>query len=448
MKEYFYLLLTLLFSANNSTAFGQFVEADVTTPTGVSVDALRFDEDNYDDYDATDIAYWNWWWTYGYNCRILANSTLYYNCHGYAWHNIEGRMGQSNLRWINDVDQNGNPIYNVTKYYTGVNKSYTETTTVTNHQRISYFPRDHSAVTTEDQDSVISKWADGPLVKHTIPQCPFFSGSQIKYYRLNPSIDGSSASLCINSERTFTSNTSITGSTYVWSKDNNHLDYVSGAGTTSYRVKGVLSSGNAWLKLQITTPSGEIATTSNKTVWVGVPDIPVTYPTGDPPYEMMLDDMGYIQVQSAPGASSTNYDWDVSGSIEQLNSNPAQTCAIFATSLGEGYFSVTSENECGSSPVASGEVYVSLWKLLITPNPSSSEINIKLVKNDDSNLKEGNRWELEIFDQSLVTKVKATNIFDQDYKINIQNWKDGMYYVVARYGKNTITGKLVVRNKY
>ncbi|HNY15139.1 MAG TPA: T9SS type A sorting domain-containing protein, partial [Bacteroidales bacterium] len=99
-------------------------------------------------------------------------------------------------------------------------------------------------------------------------------------------------------------------------------------------------------------------------------------------------------------------------------------------------------------PVASGEVYVSLWKLLITPNPSSSEINIKLVKNDDSNLKEGNRWELEIFDQSLVPKVKATNIFDQDYKINIQNWKDGMYYVVARYGKNTITGKLVVRNKY
>ena len=93
MKKYLVVLFILSLSANNIfLSYGQYIEADVTTPTNVSVDASRFDEDNYDDFDASEIAYYNWWWTYGYNCRIIANSTNYYNCHGYAWHNIEGRM--------------------------------------------------------------------------------------------------------------------------------------------------------------------------------------------------------------------------------------------------------------------------------------------------------------------------------------------------------------------
>lgn len=136
-----------------------YINTTVTTPTGESVDALQFNSSEYEDFDVDEIAYYNYNLTVGYNCRILANSTKYYNCHAYAWYNVEGRMSQSEYRWINDVDVNANPIYNVTKYYTSTNKSYTEVGTNSNHLRVSYFPRDHSAVTTVDQDSVISKWA-------------------------------------------------------------------------------------------------------------------------------------------------------------------------------------------------------------------------------------------------------------------------------------------------
>ncbi|TAL75072.1 MAG: hypothetical protein EPN88_03430 [Bacteroidetes bacterium] len=272
MKKYIYISL-LCSVISIIPIFGQdyqYQSTTVQTPKSVTVDAYQFMYWTYNDYTAPEIDAWNYYWTSGYNCRILANSTKYYNCHGYAWYNIEGRMSQSTMRWINDVDQYGNPIYNVTKYYTGTNKSYTETATITNHLRVSYFPRDHSAVTTENQDSVISKWANGPLVKHTLAQCPFYNNAVIKYYRLYPEIDGSTEALCANQERTFTSTTTIPTSTYTWTKDDSRLDLVSGAGTPSFRVKAKNTSGNAWVNLQITTPSGEVATIPYKYFWIGI----------------------------------------------------------------------------------------------------------------------------------------------------------------------------------
>ena len=283
---------------------GQYQSTTIQTPRGVSVDALRF---TGTDFNSTDIAYWNSYWTSGYNCRIIDNSTNYYNCHGYAWYDIEGHMSQGDLLWINDVDQNGNPIYNVTKYYSEANPSYVQTTTVTNHLKVSYYPRDHSAVTTPD-DSVISKWAWGPLVKHTLAQCPFYNNAQIKYYKLNPLIDGSTAILCSSPSRTFTSNTSILGSTYNWIKDDNKLGYVSGAGTTSYTVSGT-GSGDAYIYLQITTPSGVVATTPSKNFWVGTAQVQSI----SGPSSTTRNAYNYYYANTNH-SSGTTYNWSVSPS--------------------------------------------------------------------------------------------------------------------------------------
>ncbi len=161
MKKYLPILFILIFLANSNSLLSQYWyeynETTVSTPTGVTIEAWLFNEDDYDDFDAPTIAAQNYAWTYGYNCRILANSTKYYNCHGFAWYNIEGQMSQSDLRWINELDNEEDP--NIAKYYTGDNRSYTETQTYSNHLRVSYVGDDHSAVTTEDEDSLVSKWA-------------------------------------------------------------------------------------------------------------------------------------------------------------------------------------------------------------------------------------------------------------------------------------------------
>ena len=156
----------------------------VITPTGVSVDALQFMYWIYNDFTPSEQASEDYQWTNNYNCEIINSSTKYYNCHGYAWHNIEGNMDQDKLRWINNVDYNGNPTYNVNKYYSSIysdgKPSYRETT-INNkaNLKVSYFPRDHSAITTSDPQKLISKWAWGPLVQHTVSQCPFYALSYL-----------------------------------------------------------------------------------------------------------------------------------------------------------------------------------------------------------------------------------------------------------------------------
>lgn len=127
----------------------------VKTPTGLNVDAQKFKYWVYNDFNANEIAIENHNLTVGYNCEIIENSTKYYNCHEYVWHNIEGNMSQTDLRWINNIDSNSNPTYNVQKYYSssysGGNPSYKEVSTNNRaNLKVSYFPRDHSALTTSN----------------------------------------------------------------------------------------------------------------------------------------------------------------------------------------------------------------------------------------------------------------------------------------------------------
>ena len=457
MKKYLVVLFILSLSANNIfLSYGQYIEADVTTPTNVSVDASRFDEDNYDDFDASEIAYYNWWWTYGYNCRIIANSTNYYNCHGYAWHNIEGRMGQSDLRWINDIDYGGNPIYNVTKYYTGINKSYTETQTVTNHLRVSYFPRDHSAVTTEDQDSVISKWAYGPLVKHKLAQCPFYNNSEIKYYKLWQKINGTFTTFCESSERTFSSNISIPGSTYTWTKDNNLLDYVSGASTTNYRVEALSGSGKAWLRLQITTPGGEVATTDYNYLWVGKQTLDDVIGPGYYPYE---------------GCTNTEYSFSVSPLMDPLSQGTLTWSIIPSSGYIYPYYTnyaaitfyyphagyrvlANIQNACGTN-YAETSIYIEdCYYFSISPNPASDNVTINRVaaceENDVktmmiSSVNSNTTYDIQIVDYYGSLHLQTTKSGDS-FTLPVSNLKDGTYFVKITNGKEISNLKFVVKH--
>ncbi len=435
----------MIISLGIMPAFGQYQNTTVQTPKGVTVDALQFIYWAYNDFDADEIEYWNDWWTNSYNCRILANSTMYYNCHGYAWYDIEGRMSQSDLRWINDVDEYSNPIYNVTKYYSGTNKSYTEVGTSTNHLRVSYFPRDHSAVTTEDEDSLISKWAWGPLVKHPIAQCPFYPNSQIKYYRLWPQIDGTETALCQDQERTFTSNTTISGSTYAWSKDNNLLDYVSGAGTTSYRIKAKSGAGNAYLQLQITTPSGEVATSDYKYVWVGVPILNVSGPGNGYTYHTYT-------FYANPNSNSipSSYTWI----LNPLNGNYVYNYGSYAdiAFYNTGYYQVISraQNTCGTGEYSWKGISISSGKsYTLSPNPASGNVTITVSDSDSYQSNDINMqlttYTVSIFNfyGILQSSVKKTGT---NFTIPVGNLKEGSYIVRINNGTETKSLTLMIKH--
>lgn len=431
---------------------GQYQSVVVQTPRNVSVDALRFIGT---DFDSTEIAYWNYYWTNGFNCRILANSTNYYNCHGYAWYDIEGRMGQSDLRWINDVDDNRNPIYNVTKYYSGTDPSYSQVTTVTNHLKVSYFPRDHSAVTTADQDSVISKWAYGPLVKHTIPSCPFYNGSQIKYYKLIPGIIGSTSTMCNSQQRTFTSFTIIPGSTYNWSRSTSLLNYVSGSGTSSYTVQALSGPGNAYVGLQMTTPSGEVATAPNRGFWVGGAQVQSI----SGPSSTTINTYNYYYANTN-NSSGVTWEWAVSPTGPYLSYTPAIYSALVIF-YNPGYYQLRARatNVCGTTTWCPKGVNVGGKSLSLFPNPASDNVTISIKEDpllitNDTNIAiaktkikgpELKNFTVRIFNSQgnlLSTTLRSGNIFS----IPLTNLQDGTYLVEVSDGNNNYTQQLIIRH--
>ncbi len=435
---------------------GQYQPTTVQTPTGVSVDALIF---TGTDFDADDIDTWNWYWTYGYNCRILENSTQRYNCHGYAWYDIEGRMGQSDLRWINDVDDYGSPIYNVPKYYTGVNKSYTETQTVTNHLRVSYYPRDHSAVTTQDQDSVISKWAWGPLVKHTLAQCPFYDDAVIKYYRLYPVITGSTEIMC-SGQRTFSSNLAIPSSTYSWSKSAG-LNYVSGAGTTSYTISAG-GSGDQWVGFQMTTPSGEVAAASTRNFWVGMAQVQsISGPSSASRY------VTYTYYANVNHSAGTTYIWSINPTGPYLTPSGGEinSCGVYFYSNGFYTLLARAVNACGTSTPAQksinvGSKMLSGKSLILFPNPALDNVTLTikedplLVTNDADTINseksdfkdlEPINYTVRIFDNKsnlLSTFLRSGNTFN----VPLTNMRDGTYIIEVSDGNTRYTQQLLVKH--
>lgn len=178
------LIFLLSFTAKAQYAY-EYQNTTVTTPTGVPVNALQFKYWVYNDFTSEEQALEDYQMTHNYNCEVISSSTKYYNCHGYAWHNVEGNMEQDKLRWIDDIDYNSNPTYNVHRYYSTVHSngkpSYREA--FTNNKanlKVSYFPRDHSAITTSNPEYLISKWAWGLWLNMQFLNVPF-----IKMHKLN-----------------------------------------------------------------------------------------------------------------------------------------------------------------------------------------------------------------------------------------------------------------------
>lgn len=111
---------------------------------------------------------------------ILINDASYtYNCHGYAWHVIEGGENV----WVGYSNPGAEEIY-----WDIEDQSYIETTSGDpNASKISFVPGDHSAVVTSiNSDFIESKWAMGPLMNHHKNYCPYSNTStQFSYYKLN-----------------------------------------------------------------------------------------------------------------------------------------------------------------------------------------------------------------------------------------------------------------------
>ena len=210
---------------DNSLSFNSRSESTIYTPTFQSLIGLVFSE-----LTQYQINYTNTCAQLCFpNAVFISNSSRKYNCHSYAWYNTS----QYNTIWLNATDSISQQ-FQLSKYWTP-NCVYSSCNKE-NAEKVYYSVFDHSAIVL-GPDTVISKWGQGPLMKHTYEDCPYDT-TNLQFFKFDPgtcvrtpfnNITGSTQ-FSVNTQRTFQISKSFPGMSVNWT-----VQYISNpANTSSY----------------------------------------------------------------------------------------------------------------------------------------------------------------------------------------------------------------------
>jgi hypothetical protein len=445
------IFFSLIFLINYLNSYSQnWQSTTIQTPTGVNISAQKWIGSSY---NSTDIAFWNSYWVDVHNFEIIEDASPFYNCHGYAWYNVEGNMAQSDLVNIDDRNpNNGSELHVIEKYYSSSSPAYKQVSSNSKaNLKVSYYPSDHSAVTTSNPNYFISKLGYGPLVRHTPWDIPFAANGTIKYYDLNDAQINVSYNnttlLCDGNYRYLNClNFSDADFNYNWNTSS-VIDKINGIGTRYLTIDGSSeNSGEGTVSLTVTSPSGLTATSNIITFpWVGKPVISgISGPMTTPNYEWATYTAQLQSVLSSP----TDYNWI----LNPLNGNSVYdygaTCDIAFYNTGNYQLVVQAKNTCpgwGPYYVGNVEVYDDYF-IMISPNPTAGESTITIESTSiEKSIDESAEWDLEIYDQVQTLKEKKTKLKGNEYKTQTAGWKEGVYFVRIKYKDKVLISQFVVK---
>lgn len=440
------LFISCLFQLNNLVAQ---TPITIYTPKGSALTATQRPE-TLSPTDKADLSYWVAYYYPDAQEINAPSATTTYNCHSYAWNKSEGGPTCA-VAW--DGDDTNESIY-------WTDGSYVETIQ-TNGWKVSYTSTDHSAIKDPvNAGKYISKWGDYPLMRHDIGYGPYDMSSR-KYYVLDPRVSGSISLMCVGNQRTYAITGSISGSTYSWSKDASLFNQVSGTNTAStYTVSATSGTGNAWVAVQTTTPSGQIATTPYFYAWVGKAQVQsISGPSS------VSRNIQYMYYANANNSSGTSYNWSVSPSGPYLSPSGGEVNSCGATFYTSGSYQLLARavNACGTSTWSPKSVYVGSGKMLtLYPNPASDNVSITVnedpqiyVANDtlisrsvisNSSNVEPKTYTIRIFNNQstlLSTCIRSGKYFS----VPLTNMREGTYIIEVSEGNNRYTQQLIVKHQ-
>jgi hypothetical protein len=351
------------------------------------------------------------------NATLEGNSTRAYNCHAYAWH---VKNGGGNV-WINTPDDD--------KYW-GTYGGYTEIGSAAKGEtiRISYVNDDHSAVGTDELGTFVSKWGEGPLMRHSAADCPYTSGDYSYYW---VPITGDNLNCSSESYSTL----SISGaSTYTWAGDKMSI---SGSGNSVTAT--ITGNGAGWIHAEIYSPYSGTTISSEKSVWAGIPI--VAYVVGSDYVQPNIPYLYYTYPPNEPLSSAT-YSWQLIPSIGSIYSSYdyaditfdyPDLCRVIAEATNTcgysyGYLDVTISDE---------EYYT------LSPNPASEEVTISV-------------YGLKVTTNEPVFSINVFNMFGilqskyirsgKSFSIPLGNLQDGNYIIRINNGKQIVSKQLIVKH--
>lgn len=149
--------------------------ATLYTPKGTAVNAINITSE----LTAQEKQAWRDWIAANYpNAIIVSDASKRYNCHSYAWYS----QSTSNHYWINAPEQQKYWLDGSYKKIASYNGG-TWPSGITHGVVVDYVNDDHSA-RVFSSTQIISKWGQGPVVRHPFRYCPYNS-SAANFYDLN-----------------------------------------------------------------------------------------------------------------------------------------------------------------------------------------------------------------------------------------------------------------------
>lgn len=153
-----------------------------------------------------------------------------------------------------------------------------------------------------------------------------------------------------------------------------------------------------------------------------------------------------IYVVNNGECSTSDYTWQIPSWWTQIEASKNRI-QINTNSDPSGTVSVNAITCCSDeSQLITGDFALAYYcyNLRLTPNPATDETTLELL--DASGIKADVTWDVEVYDQLQILKLKTDKSKKSNFKINTSNWKDGVYIVRVNIGKEIISGKLVVKH--
>ena len=269
------------------------------------------------------------------------------------------------------------------------------------------------------------------------PQTSSFDYVKVKQFFLAPEITFSNNLICYSGTATIDVDAAATNITWQLTPSN-LFTTASGSGkvATMTRASGVNGQGKITYSFQM--PSGETFT-AEKNIYVGslpTPYIPTSIVHCGTEVNFIVDELNTTY--------GTSFSW--SSDILSISNNTSPQCTAWGTYDGTGYISCT-VTTCGVSKTGTTTVRVNACDyLLFTPNPATNETTVSLESATQKSTIIASGWDVEVYDQGQLLKIKKTRLTARTTTLNTSDWKEGVYIVRAKVGDEVITEKLLVKH--
>jgi len=423
----------------------------IYTRNGTSVEGIVYYPLSSQDY-ATSLNYIQQYYP---NVTILEDPTSEYNCYSYAFHLSEGNTQKA---WINSTTTTG--AANLSKYWT--DGSFIQVCNEADADKAYYYAGDHAAVTTSSiSGEYESKWGANCRIIHAPNYCPYDVPYYRRYYYASTKVSGDASNLCTGT-RTF-SVKNISGATYTWTCSST-LSPVGASNTHQYVAqRNGSSNGDAWVQVAISTSCSSSSATTRQDFTVGTPNsLTGIYSTAT--NTLSLQTVNFVPV----GNIYAQYQWPGISNITANLTSGSPSGTGFYSFPGHFNFNISSGQQvsvyltgtgaCGSVDATRTFIQSSYYYLVISPNPSSNNVNVGITEVVDTTGKMAKEQKL-ISNTSGITKMYLydfnTGVLVKEwtfqemksgsYNLNIVGVKQGLYVLKMDRDNKTTSTKIIVK---